>query len=88
VGALLVGDVHLGKAPRRRRLHRRNDLRNVWSDEGPSPQAQHHYGNLAALKILLVAEILVRGDKYLETCRLGWFSNSPFSNSSHRRGPL
>jgi len=32
-----------------------------------------HYGNLAVLKVLLMAEIFVRGDKHLDTCRLGSF---------------
>jgi len=46
-GALLVRAVHLGKASGRYHVHRRNDLRDMWSDESPSPQTQHYDGNLA-----------------------------------------
>src|SRR5437879_4875445 len=57
--ALLVRDVHLGKAARGSRAHRCDNLSNMMSDETPSPLTQHHNRNFAARQVLLVSEILV-----------------------------
>jgi hypothetical protein len=45
--ALLVRDVHLGKAARDGRFHRCDNLRNMGFDEAPPPLTQYDNRNLA-----------------------------------------
>jgi hypothetical protein len=51
---LLVGDIQLSEAAWGGGIHRCNDLRDMWLDEGSSPLTQHHDGNLTASEVLLI----------------------------------
>jgi hypothetical protein len=44
----------------------------MWPDESPSPLTQDHNRNLAAGKVLLIAEILVGGHMHFEAGGLGF----------------
>jgi len=59
---------HLGKAARRRCVHRRNHLRHVRLDECPAALPEHDNGNLAARQILLIAEVLVGRHEHVKAC--------------------
>ena len=65
--ALLVRDVHLGIAAGRGGVHGGGDDVEVQSNTRPLRSAQHHKGYSAARKVLLIAHILVGGEKYVET---------------------
>ena len=69
---LPVRDVRLGKAARSGRLHRCDNLRNMGFDETLPPLTQYDNRNLAACKILLIAEIFVRRNQHFESCGLGF----------------
>src|SRR5580658_8340487 len=73
MAALPVRDVHLCKAAGSCGVHRRDDLRDMWFDEGPSSLTQHNNRNLAAREILLIPEILVCGNEHFEPGGLGLF---------------
>ncbi len=64
---LVEGNVDLTKAAGRRRVHRINNQAEVPVHSGTKRITQHHDGNSAAHKILLVPDILVRRQKYIET---------------------
>ena len=83
--SLSEGHCNFCAASRRCRVHRCDDLRNVWSNESPSPLTQHHDSNLAALKILPIARFLSVVTSTSKPAASASFSNSPFSNFSHPR---
>ena len=64
---VVEGNVYLIKASRHRRVHRINQA-DMPMHSGTKRITQHHDGNSAARKILLVPDILVRRQQNIETC--------------------
>jgi hypothetical protein len=69
--ALLERNLHLGEAARCRRVYCRNDLGNAGLDKCPASLSEHDDRNLAACKVLLIAEILVRRHQHFKACGFG-----------------
>ena len=59
-------NLNLGIAAGRSRIYRRHNLCDVQSNQRPLRSAQHHNGDSAARKILLVSDIFVSGKKNVE----------------------
>ena len=69
--ALPKRDFNLDKGGGGGRVNGCDNPRNVGPDQAPSALTQDHNRNLAALEVLLVAEILVGCHENLEPCGLG-----------------
>jgi len=63
----LIRNLNFRVSTRSRRVHRHYDLWDRQTNEPPSPSAQHNDGYLASFEILLVADVLVGGYKYVKS---------------------
>jgi hypothetical protein len=81
----LERDGHFDIAARRGGVHGGGNLFNVQLDKRPLRSAQHHEGDSAARKILLIAHIVVGCQKHVETGPPASVSNSPLDSLSHPR---
>jgi hypothetical protein len=74
-------DFNFGIAARRRGVDCGNNLRHMRFDDGPAPFAQNDNRDLAAGKVLLIADIAVRGNDDLEPCGFGYSQKFAVSQS-------